>query len=399
MQTSFEFSMLNTGAVAERQSDLVSISTRPMLRAANDDEAIAVWVATKRDATSSSANPSPGQAIRPEHTARAYEREAQRFTLWLRETRGLMLAQATIEDCLAYTNFIADPKPSSRWCGPRSGRRGTPEWRPFAGPLQAPARRQAITILASMYRFLQDHRYLTGNPFSGIPMPRGSTPRVDVRRSLSRAQWKAVESELQALPADHASLQLAWAVRFLYFSGLRLAEIAAAKCGDFAWVDLEEVGDCNSSNVTGGAWVIQVCGKGMKMRDVPVPTEVVDSLTQLLSKRGWPAQLQNCAGMPLLLSNAGSPLSGQALYRQVKRFFLGVAAKLSASGRAADADVFLRVSTHWMRHTNGTHAVAAGVPLDVVQQNLGHASLATTTVYVRADLGRRVAETKRLGFR
>ena len=33
------------------------------------------------------------------------------------------------------------------------------------------------------------------------------------------------------------------------------------------------------------------------------------------------------------------------------------------------------------RHTCGSHAIAQGVPLNVVQQNFGHASLNTTTIY------------------
>lgn len=377
------------------QLDPAPKTHRSMLRAANDAEAIAVWVETKRETSCSLSAPSAGRAAAPAHTARAYEREAHRFALWLRETRGLALADATIEDCLSYKTFLADPQPSGLWCGPRSGRRGTPEWRPFAGPLQAPARRQALTILSNLYKFLQDHRYLSGNPWSGVPMPRGSTPRVDARRSLNRAQWTSVLDALHCLPRNHASVQLSWLVRLLYCSGLRLAEIASATCSDLTWFDLAN--DDAGASPTCGAWVIRIVGKGMKIREVPIPTDLVEGFAELQALRGWSTHLQACADRPLLMSNSGSQLSAQALYRQVKRFFTGVALRLRGQGRPADADVFLRASTHWLRHTHGTHSVAAGVPLDVVQQNLGHASLSTTTVYVRADLRRRVAETKRLG--
>lgn len=400
MQTSPHLPLLHAGVVTPHQTNLLSADARPMLRAANDDEAIALWVSTKREVTTSAAGPSAGQAKRHEHTARSYEREAQRFVLWLRETRGLTLAQAMIEDALAYKDFMADPQPSNRWCGPRSGRRGTPDWRPFAGPLQAPARRQAITILSNLFRFLQDHRYLDGNPFSGVPMPRGSAPRVDVTRSLSRAQWKTAESELQVLSADHTSAQLAWVVRLLYFSGLRLAEVASANCGDFVWFDLEhsrEFDDAaDNTNASPGGWLIRIVGKGMKIREIPVPTHLVEAFWQVLSLRGWPPNLDASTNMPLLISSTGRRLSAQALYRQLKRFFTGVAVKLKAEARNRDADIFARASTHWLRHTHGSHAVAAGVPIDVVQQNLGHSSLATTTVYVRSNVARRIAETGRL---
>jgi integrase len=50
-------------------------------------------------------------------------------------------------------------------------------------------------------------------------------------------------------------------------------------------------------------------------------------------------------------------------------------------------------STHWLRHTFGTRAIARDVPLDVIQAQMGHASIQTTTAtYGRAPIKRRVDE-------
>ncbi|MPV70477.1 tyrosine-type recombinase/integrase [Burkholderia sp. BE17] len=46
---------------------------------------------------------------------------------------------------------------------------------------------------------------------------------------------------------------------------------------------------------------------------------------------------------------------------------------------------FARLSPDAFRHTFGTQSVATEVPLDVVQQLLGHASLKTTSMYVTAE--------------
>jgi site-specific recombinase XerD len=46
--------------------------------------------------------------------------------------------------------------------------------------------------------------------------------------------------------------------------------------------------------------------------------------------------------------------------------------------------------THWMRHTYGTSAVAAGMSRDGVQQNMGHASLDTTPGYTISEERRRM---------
>ncbi|WP_208458623.1 site-specific integrase [Burkholderia seminalis] len=50
-----------------------------------------------------------------------------------------------------------------------------------------------------------------------------------------------------------------------------------------------------------------------------------------------------------------------------------------------DAAQLQKTSAHALRHTFGTNATARGVPIDVVQQILGHVSLATTSIYVKAQ--------------
>ena len=46
--------------------------------------------------------------------------------------------------------------------------------------------------------------------------------------------------------------------------------------------------------------------------------------------------------------------------------------------------------THWMRHSHASHAIAGGMPIEIAQQDLGHASLATTTIYVTTEKRRRM---------
>ncbi|WP_354677116.1 site-specific integrase, partial [Cupriavidus plantarum] len=65
---------------------------------------------------------------------------------------------------------------------------------------------------------------------------------------------------------------------------------------------------------------------------------------------------------------------------------------------AAAAARLAQASAHWLRHTFGSHAIARGVALDVVQHQLGHASLATTSVYVHAEDARRARELDQAGM-
>ncbi len=42
-----------------------------------------------------------------------------------------------------------------------------------------------------------------------------------------------------------------------------------------------------------------------------------------------------------------------------------------------------RATPHWMRHSHASHALARGVELTAERDNLRHASIATTSMYLR----------------
>ena len=87
------------------------------------------------------------------------------------------------------------------------------------------------------------------------------------------------------------------------------------------------------------------------------------------------------------------PLQGIAattFYDQIKAFFADCASVLRGQGDGKGAERFAKASTHWMRHSHASHAIASGMPIEIAQQNLGHASLATTTIYVTTEKRRRM---------
>ena len=83
-------------------------------------------------------------------------------------------------------------------------------------------------------------------------------------------------------------------------------------------------------------------------------------------------------------------VAASTLYNQIKAFFNDCADVLRGQGDAKGAARLASASTHWMRHSHASHAIAAGMPIEIAQQNLGHASLATTTVYVTTEAKRRM---------
>jgi integrase len=82
-----------------------------------------------------------------------------------------------------------------------------------------------------------------------------------------------------------------------------------------------------------------------------------------------------------------APYAADALGRLVRTAVQRLAGELLQEGvltREAHARL-LSTSAHAFRHTFGTRAVARQMPIDVVQTILGHASLQTTSIYVRAE--------------
>jgi site-specific recombinase XerD len=390
-----------------------------LMRAANDYDAILTWIAAKQGPSAVMQRaPRPDQPLPAgliadgralSHTQRAYLKEAERFLLWAVVQRQKPLSSMTLEDCTAYRNFLADPQPTALWCGPRARARWSPLWRPFEGALSPSAQRRAVAILKSLYRFLVDQCYLRGNPFAGVALPRASQG-MDVGRSFTAVQWAFIQAQLDALPAYSANRRLKFALSLLYATGLRISEVVAARVADLAWQTYRD----DAHGIVVDVWELTVIGKGNKQRTVPVSPAVMAELQSYLASRGLPAQLGLAPGEAYLLGRAvdvaeraaWSPaartpvnrlagIGAATLHDQLKAFFRACAEQLQPTD-AAGARRLASASAHWMRHTHGSHAVAAGMDIKVVQQNLGHASLATTTRYTTSEARRRATETAKL---
>ena len=84
----------------------------------------------------------------------------------------------------------------------------------------------------------------------------------------------------------------------------------------------------------------------------------------------------------LMVSAAG--ITTARLWAVMQRFFLKVADVIAADSPAT-AEKLRRASPHWMRHTHATHALARGAELTTVRDNLRHASVSTTSIYLHGD--------------
>lgn len=353
---------------------------RGRIPAQNDHQAILAWLAAR---------------ARNANTERAYRREAERLLLWAILERGQALSSLDIEGGTEYRDWLAalgrtPPEswrwriPQEQWIGKRNIPRWSPEWRPFEGALSLSSQRQAYTILKSMFEWLTKVRYLDSNPFDGVAKPsqeaQDASPDLEMSRALTRGQWAFLNGHLASLQDSERAARLRFILPFAYATGLRLSELVDAKIGRLYSKPMR--------NGLGVRWMLKVLGKGQKWRTVPMPSSVMDALSEYLRARGLPDVPSECDPETPLIAplnyDKSNALGHGMLYKTLKEFFRDSAAELRVLGHREDAEKIAQASTHWLRHTRGSHS-AEGMPLNLVQKLLGHASLTTTSIYTSAD--------------
>jgi len=249
---------------------------------------------------------------RPATTARAYRADLQAF---LRHS-GKPLADTTLADLQAWDTALAAQAPASR------------------------ARR--LAAVRSLLAYAHKLGAVSSDP--------GRQMRVS--KSTAGAPRALSETDVQRMIAAEPEPRRRAALRLLYVTGVRNAELCALR-----WRDL-------GATRKGGAEA-RITGKGGKLRTVLIPQAVWAELRELA-----PAARPDDA---VIAARDGTPIRPRALHRLVRR--------------AARRIGLAAVSPHWLRHAHASHALDRGAPVHVVQQGLGHASLNTTTRYLHVRTG------------
>lgn len=359
-----------------------------MIEANNDIDAVQSWLASYND--------SP-------RTLRAYSKEISRFYNWLVLIRHKSISSVTLTDVQEYERFTQKPLPS--WCGDRYGRRGTEDWRPFEGPLSVSSRRQAMTVLSSCFAYLANTGYLVRNPFS-IRRGKSSTRvrKVDAkRRHLSIHDFellvKALEARIDTLANASPFKRLVaerelFVVRFLGNTGLRREELAVALMSEFE----QKVHSAQRRTY----YVMHVRGKGGEVdedtgeimeatRTIALNPGALDALTryrevnhasQVFAGNDTPVLLPLRARTPKSKKTAADPVTGSTVFNIVKKA-LAHASEFYAESAPQTAGKLAQATPHWFRHTFATILAELGVRPNLIQAQLGHASVTTTmSVYI-----------------
>jgi integrase/recombinase XerD len=127
-------------------------------------------------------------------------------------------------------------------------------------------------------------------------------------------------------------------------------------------------------NVHLGAGAHVSClGKGRKQRITPLTSSTVTLLTSWLSERGGTAE------DPVFCTRRGRPLSSDAVQRRL-------ATHITTATSTCPSLTEKTISPHTLRHTAAMRLLAAGIDITVIALWLGHEDIASTRVYIHADM-------------
>lgn len=313
-------------------------------------------------------------------TFRSYRKEVERLILWAILERGRAMSSLTLEDAVAYRAFLRKPSPAKRWLGSAQPRT-SPEWKPFVGPLSPRSISYSIVVIGSLHRWLMEQGYLLTNPFAGLKVRGANSGKgIETGNAFTDGEWAIVRTIADGLEWScgwtvSAASRLRFMLDLSYSTGLRASELVG--------VTLRSI----KPDAYGDQW-LHLIGKGHRAGKVALPPLAQQALNQYLMQRGLPTSPTLwIPDTPLICSLETVDLRGitaARLWSVMRRFFTSAADQIQVELPAL-AEKLRRASPHWMRHTHATHALAKGAELNTVRDNLRHASISTTSIYLHGD--------------
>ncbi len=220
---------------------------------------------------------------------------------------------------------------------------------------------RALSSLRGFHRFLVEEGQRSDDPTLDLPSISVSDllPKALSEEETERLLG-AVVGTGPAVWRDRALLEV------LYGTGARVSEVVGLNLGDVA-------GAVEAS----GLPLVRVLGKGDKERVVPLGRLARAALADWLSGQGRPLLepkkwRRRSDADAVFLNSRGGRLSRVGAFGVVKKY-------------AARVGLEAKVSPHVLRHSCATHMLGRGADVRVVQELLGHASIATTQRYTKVS--------------
>ncbi len=265
-----------------------------------------------------------------ENTVAAYRRDLAGYAAWLDEQGVRDTAEVTP---VMLASFVADRAAAQP-------------------PMAASSLARLQSSVRGLHRFLAREGIEPGDPTSHLRPPK------QPRRLPKALTIDQVERLLEAAgPADDLlGVRDRALLELLYATGARVSEIVQLDVDDLSHGD-----------------VLRVRGKGSKERIVPVGSYARAAVDAYLTRARPELSRRGHATPRLFLGARGAPLSRQSAW-------------LIIQSAAERAQLTAHVSPHTLRHSFATHLLQGGADVRVVQELLGHASVATTQIYTHVSV-------------
>ncbi|MDH5408824.1 MAG: tyrosine recombinase XerC [Gammaproteobacteria bacterium] len=204
-----------------------------------------------------------------------------------------------------------------------------------------------LSAVRSFFKFLIEEQLLRYNPARTVSAPK--SPRK-LPKTLDVDQTSHL---LEIKGSDPLTIRDRAILELFYSSGLRLSELVN--------LDLPDI------DLTDG--IVQVTGKGNKMRRVPVGRKAVDAIKHWLRirKQLAPANLN-----ALFVGQRGTRLQQRAIQKRLRDW-------------AIKQGMDVHVHPHMLRHSFASHMLESSSDLRAVQELLGHSDISTTQIYTHLD--------------
>ena len=279
---------------------------------------------------------------------------AEEYLSWLAVEKGRSRNTLTAyrRDLATFETWAAETGVDPLAAGPGAIERHLADLRALGRNPASLAR--ATTALRGLYRFWVAEGVLASDPTADVRSPK-------LARRLPKALDEdqvvgLIESVDGTEPVDLRDRAL---LEVLYGTGARISEVVGLSLLD----------------MTGDDGLLRVFGKGAKERLVPLGRPARESLDRWLGPAGRPRMeprrfATRDDAEAVFLNVRGRRLSRQGAWAAVR----------TRADRVGLGEV---VSPHVFRHSCATHMLAHGADIRVVQEVLGHVSIATTQLYTK----------------
>ncbi|MGY2900319.1 integrase/recombinase XerD [Curtobacterium sp. PvP017] len=241
------------------------------------------------------------------------------------------------------------------------------------GPLAPRSIARMLSSVRSFTAFAAGEGWLPLDPGTAVRPPKAP---MRLPKAISVEDMERLLGAVSVDADDPVQLRDKALLELLYATGARISEAVGLSVDDVTTLSDDSAPDAD------GLAVVKVTGKGNKQRVVPLGSFARAAIDAYLVRARPVFAARGPSTPALFLGARGARLSRQSAW-------LVIQSAAEAAGLEA------HVSPHTFRHSFATHLLEGGADVRVVQELLGHASVATTQIYtmVTADMLRDVYQT------